>query len=197
MIPIHSHWRTTNVFRQQKNYSLFDEDVQSLQFLKRWLYSRYSYTVKTWNFINWTIEQLNKRWRTRDTHVIYVWDILTLRKRKSMSMNPIASPAQSSIYRGLERFWKIENDLKIKNFWKRRKIDWKLVKKHITRYLRLRRDRLDQNNNAPSFCSTGWVPVRVPWKKVFWLRRIQLHKLQNPWKLVFEKLYMCFFGVVN
>ena len=150
---------------------------------------------------NWTIEQLNKLWCTRDTHVIYVRDILTLRKRKSlsmsMSMNLIASPAQSSICRGLERFWKIENDLKIKNFWKRRKIGWKLVKKHITRYLRLRRDRLDQNNNAPSFSLTGWVPVMVPWKKSFWLRPIQLHKLQNPWKLVFEKLYMCFFGVVN
>ena len=146
-----------------------------------------------------SIEQLNKLWCTRDTHVIYVRDILTLRKRKSMSMsmNLIASPAQSSIYRGLERFWKIENDLKIKNFWKRRKIDWKLVKKHNTRYLRLRRDRLDQNNNAPSFSSTGWVLVRVPWKKSYWLRRIQLHKLQNAWKLVFEKLDMCFFGVEN
>ena len=80
-------------------------------------------------------------------------------------MNLIASPAQSSIYRGLERFWKIENHLKIKFFRKKRKIDWKLVKKHITRYLRLRRDRLDQNNNAPSFFSAGWFPVIILQKK--------------------------------
>ena len=160
------HRRTRTEFRQPK-YSFFAKNVQLLPFLKLWLYRYHIHILKTWNFINWK----KLWWKKRQPHMIAVRYIRTYvqtyKLRIRQSMNLIASPAQSSIYRGLERFWKIENDLKIKIFWKRRKIDWKLVKKHITRYLRLRRDRLDQNNNAPSFSSTGWVPVRVPWKKVF------------------------------
>ena len=146
-------------------------------------------TIKTWNFINWKIfggKTSAARYCCSGTYCesgrAWTWQLF----QHNWAIDEVLT---------LNRLWKCSN----KRFFFQKKAEFssKLVKKHVRRYFTLHRDRLYQNNNDWSFFSTCWIPDKIVSKRSTDSRPIQYHELQNPWKFVYGKPYMCFFGVAN